>query len=156
GGVTIVEVNLKFIREVISSITVGKSGLAYLVDSRGTLVAHRDMAHVLRKTDLSSLPQVRAALEDKPDSDVERVMTASNIEGAPVLAAYATIPPLGWHVLIEQPLAEAFGPLYASLLRTGLLLLAGLALAVTVSLFLVRHMVTPITAIQAGAARIAA
>jgi methyl-accepting chemotaxis protein len=156
GGVTIVEVDLKFIREVISGITVGKSGLAYLVDANGALIAHRDMAQVLRKTDLSSLAQVRAALEDKAESDVERVMTAHNLEGRQVLVAHATILPLGWHVLVEQPLAEAFGPLYASLLRTGLLLLAGLALAITFSLFLVRHMVTPIAAIQAGAARIAA
>ncbi|HUP93927.1 MAG TPA: ATP-binding protein, partial [Burkholderiales bacterium] len=72
------------------------------------------------------------------------------------LLAYAPVAPLGWVVFVEQPLAEAFAPLYSSLLRTGLLLLAGLGLAVTGSLFLARHMVMPIRAIQAGAARIAA
>ena len=67
-----------------------------------------------------------------------------------------SIAPLGWHVFVEQPLAEAFAPLYASLQRTGLLLLAGLVLAVAGEPLLARRMVMPIRAIQAGAARIAA
>ena len=58
GDVTIAEINLKFIRDVISGIRVGKEGYAYVVDAEGRLVAHPDLALVLRKTDLSSLPQV--------------------------------------------------------------------------------------------------
>jgi len=58
-------------------------------------------------------------------------------------------------VFVEQPLAEAFAPLYALLARTGLLLLAGLVLAVAASLVVARRMVTPIQAIQTGAARFA-
>ena len=46
--------------------------------------------------------------------------------------------------------------MYDSLQRTALLLLAGLILAVLVSLIFARLMVTPIRAIQTGAARIAA
>ena len=83
-------------------------------------------------------------------------MVAHNSEGTEVLVAYAGIKPLGWQVLVEQPLAEAFAPLYASLLRTALLLLAGLAFATVVSLYFARRMVRPIREIQAGAARIAA
>ena len=58
GDVTIAEINLKFIRDVISGIRVGREGYAYVVDAEGRLVAHPDLALVLRKTDLSSLPQV--------------------------------------------------------------------------------------------------
>jgi signal transduction histidine kinase len=64
------------------------------------------------------------------------------------------IPSVGWHVFVEQPLAEAFAPLYSSILRTVVLLIAGLVLAVLASLFLARRMVTPIETLQAGAARI--
>ena len=60
GDVTIAEINLKFIRDVISGIRVGKEGYAYVVDAEGRLVAHPDLALVLRKTDLASLPQVAA------------------------------------------------------------------------------------------------
>src|SRR5207245_1858096 len=47
-------------------------------------------------------------------------------------------------------------PLYASATRTAVLFLLGVVLAVVASLFLARRMVTPIQALQAGAARIGA
>jgi signal transduction histidine kinase len=155
AGVTIVEVNLKFILDVISRIKVGNHGLAYLVDRQGHLIAHPDISLVLQKTDLSALPQVTAALDGRATA-AERVMMARDRVGREVLVAYASVEPLGWQVLVEQPLAEAFAPLYASLLRTALLLLAGLAFAAVVSLYFARRMVSPIRAIQAGAQRIAA
>jgi len=155
AGVTIAEVNLKFIVDVISDIKAGKHGLAYLVDRQGHLIAHPDLSLVLQKSDLSALSQVKAALGGRVAAE-DRVMVAHNSEGTEVLVAYAGIKPLGWQVLVEQPLAEAFAPLYASLLRTALLLLAGLAFATVVSLYFARRMVRPIREIQAGAARIAA
>jgi len=53
GGVTVAEVNLKFVWEVVSRIQIGKAGLAYVVNSAGTLIAHPDISLVLQKTDLS-------------------------------------------------------------------------------------------------------
>jgi signal transduction histidine kinase len=155
AGIIVAEVNLKFIWDVISRIKIGDKGLAYVVDSRGQLIAHPDISQVLQKLDLSALPQVKAAREAQPDSDASRVSISRNFQGQEVLTAYASIAPLGWHVFVEQPLAEAFAPLYASLVRTGLLLLAGLVLAVAVSPYVARRMVTPIQAIQAGAAQFA-
>ena len=57
---------------------------------------------------------------------------------------------------VEQPADEAFAPLYASLTRTGILLLVGLIIAGFASLLFARRMVTPIRALQEGAARIGA
>ncbi len=62
AGVTSVEVNLKFVWDVISRIKIGQTGKAYVVDRRGHLISHPDISLVLQKTDLSRLPQVRAAL----------------------------------------------------------------------------------------------
>ena len=61
AGVVAAEANLKFIWDVVSNLKVGKSGNAYVVDERGRLIAHPDISLVLQKTDLSTLPQVRAA-----------------------------------------------------------------------------------------------
>jgi signal transduction histidine kinase len=155
AGVTIAEVNLKFILDVISRIKVGKQGLAYLVDRRGHLIAHPDISLVLQKSDLSGLSQVKAALSGSAAAE-DRVMVARDSGDREMLVAYAGIEPLGWQVLVEQPLTEAFAPLYVSLLRTALLLLGGLAFAAVVSLYFARRMVRPIRTIQAGAARIAA
>ena len=58
GDVTIAEINLNSSATSLSRIRVGKEGYAYVVDTDGRLVAHPDLALVLRKTDLSPLPQV--------------------------------------------------------------------------------------------------
>jgi signal transduction histidine kinase len=154
AGVTVAEVNLKFIWDVITRIRIGEKGIAYVVDSRGQLIAHPDISRVLQRTDLSVLPQVKAARE-APGKDLGSYAMSWDLEGREVLTAHAAIPSLGWLVFVEQPLAEAFAPLYALLARTGLLLLAGLVLAVAASLYVARRMVTPIRAIQAGAAQFA-
>src|SRR5439155_12495819 len=72
-----------------------------------------------------------------------------------VLTATASIPTLGWHVFVQQPIGKAFAPLYSSILRTAVLLIIGLMLAVLASLVLARRMVAPIEALQLGAARVA-
>src|SRR5216117_3922488 len=62
GGVSIAEVNLKLIWDVVSQIKVGERGHAYVVGSQGRLVAHPDISLVLRNTDMSKLAQVQAAM----------------------------------------------------------------------------------------------
>jgi class 3 adenylate cyclase/HAMP domain-containing protein len=158
AGVTVVDVNLKFAWDVVSQIRIGKAAQAYAVDSRGQLVAHQDISLVLQKADLSALPQVQAAraAPRTPDDEEHQVTTARDRRGRPVLAAYATVTPSGWFVFVEQPLAEAFAPLYASIVRSTVLLLVGLAVSVLVSLLFARKMVAPIQAVQAGAAKIGA
>jgi signal transduction histidine kinase len=158
AGVTVADVNLKFIWDVISQIKVGRVGHAYVVDSRGNLIAHPDISLVLQKTNLSSLPQVQEALAGPrgPRDGREEATIARDLSGRQTLTAHATIAPLGWLVFVEQPLAEAFAPLYASLYRTVLLLAIGIGISVLASVFLARRMVTPIQALQAGAARIGA
>jgi hypothetical protein len=59
--VSVAEVNLKLIWDVVSQIKVGAHGHAYEVDGQGRLIAHPDISLVLRNTDLSRLAQVQAA-----------------------------------------------------------------------------------------------
>jgi signal transduction histidine kinase/HAMP domain-containing protein len=158
AGVTVAEVNLKFIWDVVSQIKAGKAGHAYVVDGQGALIAHPDISLVLQKTNLAALEQVKAALAGLPLPGERRdeVTIAQDLQRRRVLTAYATIAPLRWSVFVEQPLEEAFAPLRASIQRTVLLLLLGIALSVAASLLLARKMVRPIRALQAGAARIGA
>ena len=62
AGVSIAEVNLKLIWDVVSQIKVGERGRAYVVGAEGRLIAHPDISLVLRNTDMSRLAQVQAAL----------------------------------------------------------------------------------------------
>ena len=143
-GVTVVEVNLKFIWDVVSRIHVGERGYAYVVDGKGFLVAHPDISLVLRKADLSALAQVKAALAARTDADFREVKDARNAQGEPVLSAFANIQALGWRVLIDEPESAVFAPLFASMLRTAGLLLSGVVVSILASLFLARRMVEPV------------
>jgi signal transduction histidine kinase len=154
SGVSVAEVNLKLIWDVVSQIKVGERGDAYLVDSQGRLIAHPDISLVLRNTDMSQLAQVQAARRAAADAPPEPVQVAQDIQGRKVLTAYAPVAPLGWLVFVELPAAEAYAPLYASIERSGVLLLGALGLAFLAGLFLARRMVGPIQALRTGAARI--
>src|SRR5580704_7161722 len=150
-GVSIAQVNLKLIWDVVSKIKVGQRGRAYVVDADGRLIAHPDISLVLRNTDMSKLAQVRSA---RSAGSGQAVQEAEDITGNRVLTAYAQVTPLGWLVFVETPVAEAYAPLYASIQRTGYVLFGALLLAFIAGMFLARKMVVPIQALRAGAARI--
>lgn len=150
--VAVAEVNLKFIWDVVSQFAVGISGYAYVVDSSGRLVAHRDLGSVLRNTDFSGLAHVQAALAGSARTG--DAVVAHSASGEEVFAASAPIAALGWTVFVEEPTRDAFAPLYAIVLRTILLLLAGLGLAVLGSLVLAQRMSTPVKALESGARRL--
>jgi len=154
GGVTVAEVNLKFIWDVVSQIKVGKAGLAYTVDGGGALIAHPDISLVLQKTSLAELAQVKAALAEAPGG--QEVTIAKDLKGHDVLTAHSVITPLGWVVLVEQPLEEAFETIRASATRTALFVVLGIALAVVASAVLARRLARPIQMLQESAAKIGA
>jgi signal transduction histidine kinase/HAMP domain-containing protein len=154
GPVTVGDLNLKFIWDVVSRIKVGDKGKAYVVDANGYLVADPDIGLVLRKTNLASLPHVKAALG--PAEPSEPATVSVDLAGTPVLTAVAPIAPLGWEVFVEQPVSEVYAKLNASILRTGALLLAGLVIAALCALMLARGMARPIRTLEEGAARIGA
>ena len=153
-GVSIAQVNLKLIWDVLSKIKFTGHGRAYVVDAAGRLIAHPDISLVLRNTDMSKLAQVQAARAAVAGEDREQVREAEDIEGNKVLTASAPVAPLGWLVFVETPIQEAYAPLYASLERTALVLLSALALAFAAGMFLARRMVVPIQTLRAGAARL--
>ena len=138
GSVVIADVNLKFVRTVVSEIKVGETGYAYVVDARGRLVSHPEMSLVLQMTDMSQLPQVRAATASgaPPQGFAD---DAHALDGSAVLAAYAKIAPLNWTVFVEQPRAEAIAPLMDSIERSALILLIALAVAVTAGVLAARR-----------------
>ena len=126
AGVSIAEVNLKLIWDVVSQIKVGERGHAYVVGAQGRLIAHPDISLVLRNTDMSKLAQVQAAQAGGADAEADSLQGALNIQGQEVLTASAPITPLGWTMFVELPVKEAYASLYAALQRLALVLLGAL------------------------------
>jgi signal transduction histidine kinase len=154
AGVSIAEVNLKLIWDVVSQIKVGERGHAYVVGAQGRLIAHPDISLVLRNTDMSNLVQVRAAQAGDTGPDPDSLQGAKNIQGQEVLTASAPIAPLGWTMFVELPVEEAYASLYLALQRLAIVLAGASIFAVLAGIFLARRMVGPIQALRAGAERI--
>ena len=148
------EVNLNALREVVSQARVGTAGYVYVVDGQGFLIAHPDMSAVYQKRNLSGLPQVRAA---QAASDAHDGLTeTAGLRGDRVLTSQARIESLGWLVVAEQPLDEAFVPLRGTIQLSAIFFIVGLTLAIIASVLLARRMVAPIRLLQQGATRIGA
>jgi adenylate cyclase len=154
-GVAVAEINLKLIWDVISAIRVGDTGQAFVLDGPGRLIAHPDIGIVLRGADdptARTLQELRAAIIGAAG----RAATGTDVEGRTVMAAMAPVPGVDWTVVVEQPLVEAFGPIYAALWRTAALLLAGTALSAAFAYWLARRMTGPIRVLEEGTERIGA
>ena len=145
--VALADINLKFVWESVSRIEFGRTGYAYVIDSTGRLIAHPDLKLVLQNSDFSQLAQIRAR---------NGAVFAQSHAGTNVIAASAPMGVPGWTVVVEQPIAEAYGPVYASLIRLGVIAALSLVLASLGALVIARRIAAPVKALETGAIRLAA
>ena len=120
-GVSVAEVGLKLVWDLIRHPTVSEHNIAYVLDAQDRIIGHSDMFtrtldaqgravdHVdlsLFQRDLSGLAQVQAARAAGP-SVTTQANVARDINGRDVLSASASVAGPGWHVFVELPVAEA-------------------------------------------------
>lgn len=150
-GVLQAEVNLKYIGDIISRITVGKAGYAYAMSRSGELIAHPDSSLVLQRRLVDQLAIFKAAF-GPATQPTEFATIAPNLHGKDVLSAFAQIPGVDWAIVVDRPRQEVFETIYASLFRTATLLIFGLVLALIASIYLARRVLRPIGILQDGVA----
>ena len=142
--------NLEEMWRMVDRIRVGSQGYALVVTGEGQLLAHGDpdeKSRVARGDKMQSHPLIVALNQRKDD----RVASAE-YEGnrGPVLGVAATLPVLGWTVIVEQPQSEAFAiPIR---LQNQLGIAIGLALLAMLSAgyFWGRSFINPILALTRG------
>ena len=153
-GVLQAEVNLSYIWEIVRDVQVGKAGYAYIVARSGDVIAHPNISMVLQRRKAGHLEQVKSALRPAPNIQKPESIVTQGLIGEQVLSSYAYLPNLDWAVIIEQPLTEAYEPLYASLLRTYTLVTIGLGIALLATVYVARRVVRPLEALRWGVERI--
>ncbi len=146
SGVTIADIELRFLSDIVNGIQAGSGVYAYIVTEDGRLITHANASLVARNADLSHLPQV-AALRKSP---AETVDIGTGLDGEQVLSASAPIPGLNWVLFVEQRLSQAYAPIYSLLLRLLWLYGLSIALCIGTSMLLARRMTVPIKALEAG------
>jgi adenylate cyclase len=149
AGASVAEIDLRFLSGYVEDAQAEKVGSAYVVDANGILLASTDK-NLQPGKDLSALPQLSALLKsaNKPPT------SGTNEEGQAVLTASSQVPKLGWLVLFEQPASQALAPIHDLLIRIGILVAFGLALAILAGMLLARRMLVPIQALNTGAQRL--
>ena len=153
-GVLASDVNVSSVLKFVQEIRAGETGYAYVVSETGALVAHPDLHLVLQRKNLSDLPQVAALRKD--DSQHSGIGVYKNLNGQRVLVSHVQIPTVGWTVLVERPLSEAYAPFLMSLARTGGLLLVVVLISISAAVLLARRVVRPIEVLRRGAAELGA
>jgi class 3 adenylate cyclase len=152
-GIAIADINLKLIWDVITAIKIGNTGRAFVSDDSGRLIAHPDISLVLRGdaglTIFNRLTSVLAA------ANGSAVVTTGD-EGKAVVAASVRAANVGWTVIAQQPVSEAFASIRAALWRALALILVGALFAAALAYWLAHRMSGPIRQLEDGVQRIGA
>ncbi|MEH2547818.1 adenylate cyclase [Bradyrhizobium sp. AZCC 2262] len=151
AGVVVADINLKLIWDIIAAIKIGDTGHALIVDDTGRLVAHPDISLVLRSGagagDFDSLKSVVSAANGS-------AVATTGEDGKPVVALSVRAPNVGWTVIAELPVREAFESIRAALWRSLVLIAIGIAFALVLAYWRACRMWGPIRQLEAGVERI--
>ena len=136
------------LNDVISSINLGREGMAYMVDRQGTVTGHPDQSLALNRTTLSGL--------SGGNSDaVSRVTTGETgaaefpMGGEQMLVAFSPIRGTQWSLVIQIPKSDYDHFINAAMLVAILSTLAGLALSIYLVLRLARSISRPVKSVTA-------
>lgn len=149
-GYLAAQVNLKDMWDLVDNIQLGEGqaegfGNAYVVTGTGRLIAHPERDRVYRQDDLSASPVGKALAAEQSGTLVY------NGPAGEMVAAFATVEPLGWKVVIEQPAARAFARSQDMILGISVLMVISAAVASLIGILVVRKIVRPIHELVRGA-----
>ncbi len=103
-GAAIADVDMVEIRAMVKQIRAGQTGFARLVSPDGTLISHGDPEELRRVFLREKDPYIDQIRQAKPDQGARY----ENSQGKEVIALSAAVKDLGWMVVVEQPVEEAF------------------------------------------------
>jgi diguanylate cyclase (GGDEF)-like protein len=145
-GILYANLILDTLSRYIGNLRYGKTGKVFLVDSKGHLLAHPDIApgigisgmngvRMTQLRDYSGNPMVANALRGiyKPGIYLEPEAKKR------VLSTYTTIEPLGWVLVLEQDLEEVYGGVRAYAYAIVFLVLVSLAVSSVAFVYISRE-----------------
>ncbi|MXY48746.1 MAG: HAMP domain-containing protein [Gemmatimonadetes bacterium] len=149
-GYLAARVSLKDMWDLVDNIQLGEGqregfGNAYVATGNGRLIAHPERERVYRQDDLSGSP-VGTALGERQSGTL-----VYNGASGEMVAAFATVTPIGWKVVIEQPADRAFARSRDMILGISVLMVISAAVASLIGVLVVRKIVRPIYELVRGA-----
>jgi adenylate cyclase len=151
AGIVVADINLKLIWDIIAAIKIGDTGHALVVDDSGRLIAHPDISLVLRSgVGAGDFNRLKSEVSAANGSAV----TTTGEDGKPVVALSVRAPNVGWTVIAQQPVLEAFESIRAALWRSLILIGLGIVFALVLAYWRACRMWGPIRQLEAGVERI--
>ena len=153
-GTLVSEVNLKFMWDLVDQLKVGETGLAYVVDRGGNLIAFRDTSRVLKGDNVGHLKAVDEFIRNSASAPTTGVSTYPGVEGATVVGTYVPLGTPDWAVVTELPWEEAYQEVIrAAVVSLGIALTLAV-LAGLIGVYLARRLAVPLVNLTDTAARI--
>ncbi len=152
NGVLVAEMSMQRIWEIVDSISIHRSGEAYLVDRRGRLIAHKNRRRIIEQEDMTGEEIVGTYLAVGNSGGA---LPFVNREGRKMLGAYAPLSLEGWGVVVQEPRKAAYFVVAEMKFRS--LLWGGFTgiLVCLIGVFVARKISVPIMNFTQSALRIA-
>ena len=150
GRMVVGYLDLESLRGIVERLRAEHGDEAVVIDRDGTVIASRETRLVREQVNLRDLAPVRAGLAGRGST------AEFSFQGSVVLGSASRVAHANWVVLVTEPLAEAYAPVY----RTQWLMLALLGgvvlLAVLAGLLSARRILGPVDALALATRRMAA
>ncbi len=156
----IASINLRLVSDLISELTFGQTGRAWIVGADDQIIAHPNLSLVLRPTKLVASADIsrisRAIANSDSASQLGIKTSAPDKDGSAVYLSAKTITGPNWTVFVEQAEDEIQAPLKQALLN--ILYVSGVAVLIAfwASLWLSNRVTKPIQALQRSAQKLGA
>ncbi len=155
-GTLLAEVNLKFMWDLVDRLKVGETGLAYVVDRQGNLLALGDISRVLRGENTSQLEAVGRFMRSSASADTAATSISRGINGTRVVGTFVPLGVPDWAVVTELPLGEAYQSGIQTTVISAIVALVVALLAGLLAVYLSRRLIRPVLDLTTTAGRIAA
>ena len=133
------KVHLRYLWDLLPQTQIGEEGSTYVVNQEGDLIAHPDTRRVLLGLNVKDRPVVKEAVYRR-----QGYFEFEHPGGRRDLVVYKSLRELGWSVIVQVPVKEAYKPL-RQVAHTALKwILVALAIAIILSFFLTKKLTLPI------------
>ncbi|MFL7869106.1 MAG: cache domain-containing protein [Anaerolineales bacterium] len=156
-GSLAVEVNLKFMWELVDQLQVGETGYAYVVDNQGNLIAFQDTGRVLRGENVGQIDEVKEFVENPTAAgDVTpEVASYTGLLGTTVVGTYVPLGTPQWAVIVELPWREAYQEVIGQGMWGLAIVLVIAVIAGLLGLYLARRLSAPLVELSNIATEVA-
>lgn len=99
----VVDVNLKFLLDIVRNVNADEVGEVYIVDQEGFIIAHPNSSQVFGRTNVFERVLIREVLEGKEADTRDERFSYQNEKGEKIFAVGLPFDFTGWAVVVENP-----------------------------------------------------